>query len=198
MVKDLDYLLSRHSLFNIAVYGADGRLLGPVILPASAAYDLNGLKHHRNHNNRDQGQPHISINHKGKGSHNIDGAGDQLDHRVVEHFPHRIHVIGKTAHHIPVIVGIVIAHGKLLHLSEKIVSKLANGILGNPDHDSLLQILCGHPCQVNDCHSQNPFQEKGCASLRRGQTVDNGTQHIGACQISKGAADYAKDNNEEL
>ena len=187
MAEHLHHLLPGHRLLDVAVQRTDRRLLGPVIFPASAPHGLHRFQHHRDHHNRDQGQPHVGVDHKDKGSHNVYGSGNQLNHRVVQHFTHRIHVIGKAAHHIPVIVGVIIAHRQLLHLLKQIIPQLLDGILGHADHDPLLQILGNHRHQINTDHGDNPLQQRGNASALGGQSVDDGTQHIGARQIRNGS-----------
>ncbi len=138
MVKHLHHLLPCHGLLNIAVQSADCSLLGAVKLPAPPAYCLDRLKHDRYHHDGDQSQPHIRVNHKGKGSYNVYGSRYKLYHRPVQHLAYRIHIIGKAAHHIPMVVGVIITYRKFLQFSEQVITQFYNGILGDTDHDPLL------------------------------------------------------------
>ena len=159
MAEYLYHLLSGNGLLNVTVHGSDGGLLGLIIFPALSSHQLHSLKHQGDHHNRDQSQPYVGIEHQCKGTDNADGSGDQLYNGIVQHFPYCIHIIGKAAHHIPVIVGVIISHRKLLQLFKQLVSELLNGILGNADHDLLLQVLCQHCRHINSSHDADPLQK---------------------------------------
>ena len=173
MVKYLDNLLPSNGFLNVSVQCSYCCLLGSIIFPASASYRLYCLHHDRNHHYCNQSQPDIGIQHQAKSAYNADGSRNQLNHCVIEHFPYSIHIIGKTAHSVTMVMGIVITYRKLLKLLKQIITELADCILRYSNHNSLLQILCHYPNQINTQHSQNSFHKECYASFLRCQTIDD-------------------------
>ena len=69
------------------------------------------------------------IYHQAEGADNIDHTGNDLDHGIVQHFPHRIHVVGKTAHNITVVVCIIKPDRQLLNFCKQLISYFKNSML---------------------------------------------------------------------
>ena len=192
MAEHLDHLLPRYRFLDVSVQRSQSCLLR-LIEPAASHGDGSGRKHHkRHHHHRDQRQPHIGIHHQAEGSDHIDGAGDDLHHRIIQHFSHRIHIVGETAHDVSVVIRIVEPHRQLLDPGKQIVSQPEDGSLRDADHDPGLKILGRNSHRVDGRHPQKRGKQNLYASLRRGQAVDDGAQHIGTGQGRKGVEDDAE------
>ena len=166
MTENLDDLLSGHGFFNIPVQRTQRRLLG-FIEPAASHGDKAGCLHHdRNHQHSDQSQPDIGIYHQAEGAYHIDHTGNYLYYGIVEHFPHRIHIVGKTAHNIAMIIRIIKAHRQLLYFGKQLISYFKYGLLGYSDHNPGLQILGGNTEQVNASHEHQGMKQLLRAALR--------------------------------
>ena len=197
MAENLDHLLAGHRFLDVAVQRSQSRLLR--LVEAAAAHgDGTRREHHQRHRrHRDQGQPHVGVHHQAEGADHVDGAGNDLHHRVVQHLSHRVHVVGEPAHDIAVVVGIVKPHRQLLDPGKQVVSQAENGPLGNADHDPGLKILGGDPHRIDGRHPKERGKQLFRAALRRGQAVNDGAEHIRTCQGGKGGEDNAEKHHRQ-
>ena len=198
MAEYLHHLLSAHSLFNISVQRPQRRLLGLIKSAAPHGDKPGGLHHNRNHQNGNQGQPDIGIYHQTEGSYDIDHDGNNLHHGIIEHFTHRIHIVGKAAHDISVVIGIIKTHRQPLDFGKKLIPYFKNSLLGYTDHNAGLEILGHNAEQINTGHDQQGTEQLLCAAIHGCQSVYNGAQHIGAGKHGYRIDDNTGKNQHQL
>ena len=135
------HFLATDDLFYITVQFPQRCLLCLIITAAALCNALPGLQHYGQHDYRNNGQIHIGIEHQGKCTHNTDQTGNDLHHRLIQHFSHRIHIVCKTAHNIAMVIAVKIPHRQLLYLAKQIPTQTSECVLGYHNHNSGLQIL---------------------------------------------------------
>ena len=134
--KDLDDLLAFHHLFDVAVHLAEVALLSDEELAALLG-DLLGAEHHQGHHQHgDDGELPAQHTHAGKDRNDGDGAGYQLGDALAEHLTEGIHVVGVDGHDVAVRMGVKVADGQALHVGEELGAQVAQGTLGDVDHDA--------------------------------------------------------------
>ena len=152
MAEYLYNLLSLNCLLNIPIERAQGRLLGREILLAPAGHKASRFHHKRYHNNGNHSQVNIRINHQNQRPYDTERSGKQLNQRTAEHVSDSIHIICKTAHQIAVIISIIKAKRKLLHLCEQLLPDPLQRILRYRQHNPGLRIIGCHAEQINPSH----------------------------------------------
>ena len=136
VVKDLDDLLSLDHLLDIAVHGAQRRLLPLEIGAAAAADRLDDHGHQAKEQEGDQCQPWIQHDHHHHRAHKGQHIGDDAGEAAVQHFRNGVDIVGEPAHQVAGLVPVIVADGQLLQPVEQILPQRGHRVLRHMDHDT--------------------------------------------------------------
>jgi len=139
----LDHLLSFDQLFNIAIDLTDFLLLFLEVCAALATDLGNDEQHQHQSQDHQDGQLPAIVNHHDEYAHHRNGGGNDLGHRIAEHFTDGVRIVGVVAHQISVGMGVKEPDGQMLHLVEHIRPDLVQRPGGNADHDPLIEVGAG-------------------------------------------------------
>ena len=155
MAKYLDYLLTFHHFFNIAIHGTDILLLLYEIFSAQSRY-FTGDKHHQcHHDQTDCCQRDTQYQHASQRTHYGNKTGKYLRYTLADHLTQSINIIRVDGHDIPVGMGIKILDRQLLHVFKQIITETLQGSLRYRDHDTVVSIRSRYTHQVKACHTDN-------------------------------------------
>ena len=159
MTENLHYLLSCHRLFDITIYRSQCILLFPVILGTFSCDASPRLDHHRHHNDRKKGKPHVFQQHDRHCTDNTDDPCQKLGQCAVQQFPDRINIIRETTHDITYTIGIKIAYRHILKMVKEILPYTDQCPLRYPDHDPLLHIAGNNTGAIYGKHHKDTIHQ---------------------------------------
>ena len=183
MVEDLDHLLARHHLFNIAVQITQCPLLLVVVGLASLSAIADIEKHDHIAYRYYQGEPPVEDEEHGQGTCHLNEALDHHSEAVVQGVRNGVHVVGEVAHHVAVAAGIEEAEGQLLEMGEQVPADIVKYLLCRLHHG--LGIAPGRQGsrQIDEGSDGHPSQQgfhPPCS-----QVIDHRSDHIGAQQVGQ-------------
>ncbi len=135
MAEDLDDLLAVHRLLGEALHRADGLLLLHEVLGGTAADDLADIEHCHDAEQKHQRHPDAVIDHDGKHRDHDRAGADKGRERAAHELAHGIDIVGIEGHDVPVLVGVEIPDGKILHSVEHLAAHLVEEALGHDGHE---------------------------------------------------------------
>ena len=199
--EDLDDLLAFHHLFDVAVHFAEVALLCDEVLAALLGDLLGAEEHQGHHQHGDDGELPAQHAHAGKDGNDGDGAGHQLRDALAEHLAEGIHVVGVDGHDVAVGMGVKVADGQALHVGEELDAQVAQGTLGDVDHDAGVEPggEDAHHIDAADAHQRTGQRCKaGVLLLGHGDdiVVDKGLQEQACLHIGQ-RADHDADEHED-
>ena len=199
--EDLDDLLAFHHLFDVAVHLAEVALLCDEVLAALLGDLLGAEEHQGHHQHGDDGELPAQHAHAGKDGNDGDGAGHQLRDALAEHLAEGIDVVGVDGHDVAVGMGVKVADGQALHVGEELDAQVAQGTLGDVDHDAGVEPggEDAHHIDAADAH-QRPGQrcKAGVLLLGHGDdiVVNEGLEEQACLHIGQ-RADHDADEHED-
>ena len=199
--EDLDDLLALHHLFDIAVHLAEVALLCDEVLAALLGDLLGAEEHQGHHQHGDDGELPAQHTHAGKDGNDGDGAGHQLRDALAEHLTEGIHVVCVDGHDVAVRMGVKVADGQALHVGKELGAQVAQGTLGDVDHDAGVEPggEDAHHIDAADAHQRTGQRCKaGVLLLGHGDdiVVDKGLQEQACLHIGQ-RADHDADEHED-
>ena len=199
--EDLDDLLAFHHLFDVAVHLAEVALLCDEVLAALLGDLLGAEEHQGHHQHGDDGELPAQHTHAGKDGNDGDGAGHQLRDALAEHLAEGIYVVGVDGHDVAVGMGVKVADGQALHVGEELDAQVAQGTLGDVDHDAGVEPCSedAHHIDAADAHQRTGQRCKaGVLLLGHGDdiVVDKGLQEQACLHIGQ-RTDHDADEHED-
>ena len=199
--EDLDDLLAFHHLFDIAVHFAEVALLCDEVLAALLGDLLGAEEHQGHHQYGDDSELPAQHAHAGKDGNDGDGAGHQLRDALAEHLTEGIHVVGVDGHDVAVRMGVKVADGQALHVGKELGAQVAQGTLGDVDHDAGVEPggEDAHHVDAADAHQRTGQRCKaGVLLLGHGDdiVVDKGLQEQACLHIGQ-RTDHDADEHED-
>ena len=186
MVEHLLHLLACHHFLHKAVDASQTLLLLPEVFLSSPAVVLDHQKHQHQKYHHNQRQPQAQHTEHGHGSHQGQKALNHQGKAVVQRLLHRIHIVGKPAHQLPVGMGVKISQRKLLDMGEQILADFLHHLLGGVHHQLVIPVSGCGPCPVHERHeNQHPGQT--CRVPRQDVIVDHRLHQVGAQNIGAAA-----------
>ena len=165
VVERLDYLLTGHHLFDIAVDVCDGLLLTGEIAAALFADYLDRVEHDKAHDGYDCEQLERQDKHHQYHAHKRCAGDDKLGYAVVQKLANSVDIVRIVAHQLAVRVRVKILDGQTLHTVEHILPQLAQHLGGADEHQVVKQIVRHHSGEVQECHAYGQG-EVPCVLLR--------------------------------
>ena len=129
VVEDLDDLLPRDALFDVAVDCAERRLLRNIVFARLAGQRAPAEEIDRDEREGDQRQPDVGVAHDGEGGNQRQRARDQTGQRAVKHGCHIVHIVGKAAHDLAVTLVVKELDGQPLDLGKQVAAQPCHRIL---------------------------------------------------------------------
>ena len=121
MNEGLDHLLTRHHLFDKAVFNPQVLLLISEIATRFARDIFDNIGHDSNHQKNEKEKERADHDHADCYPDNGDGRLQELWDRLLDRLAKSIDVIGVDRHDIPVLVGIEVLDRELLHAGKELV-----------------------------------------------------------------------------
>ena len=201
--KHLDDLLALHHFLNVAVQLAQIPLLGNEIL-AGLGGDLFGGPEHQGHAEQgDAGKADVQQAHAHQYGYDGDGAGNELRDALAQHLAQGVHIVGVHGHDIAVGVGVKVGDGQALHVGEELDAQVAQGALGDIDHDAGVAPRGQDADEVDAAHmEQGPGQRGkirvGLLSHGDDVIVHQRLQKQAGLHIGKGAGKDAAEHEDAV
>ena len=177
VVEDLDHLGARDGLLDVAVDGTQGRLLGHVVLGGLLTDQTAAEEVQRHEQQGQNGQKPAGVEHHEHRTHQGNGARDEAGDGGVDHHVDGVHVVGEAGHQLARGVGIEVADGEPLELSEQIVADLLHGVLGDGDHEASLQVGGDDAREVDGGQHHEDDAQTAQSLLHRGGGVGHQIGH---------------------
>ena len=182
--EGLDHLQTLDILLDGAVDGTQGGLLQAVELAAQTAQLLEQYQDDEQDHQGDDEQQGGQHQHHDHGADEGDGAGQQLDHALLQGQLDVVGVVGEPAHELAVGVLVKVAQGELLEFVKQIFAHGVAALLGQLGHQVGLQVGAGGHDHIDQHHQQDaghqPREDVLTALHRVGEAVDDGPQGVGA------------------
>ena len=190
VVEHLDDLLTLDHLLNVAVEVAQSGLLPLEADPAASTDDLHHQKHQTKEGEGDQSQRPVQIQQHPDGAQERQGVGQHIGEAVVDHFGHRVDVVGEAAHEVAGLVGVEVAQGEPLQLIEQILTQGGHRALGHPHHDAGVHIGAQSRQHEHQPHQHQQLQQTGEVA-GEDVVVDGGLEEVAAGHGTHGAEQQA-------
>ena len=201
MAEDLYDLLAGDVFLDIAVDRAERRLLAEIVFAAVLHQLSTAERKHRQERDRNQRKPDVRKDHHGERADQRECAGDHRGDRRIQHRSDVVDVVGEARHDFAVGFIVEKANRQRLQLCEQILANARDRVLGNADHQAVLQIRAAHAREVNAAHNADHRREIGDA-LGSGNAgfrnaVDDRAQQIRACDRRGGAHQHAGEHGDQ-